>query len=196
MNTLEGLCATALTKIAISGKHRLTLQSLLPLVKCPALQHVSVEWTNSHVRPQKTHISCAQLLHGFSKLTALTELKLYGSSGPLRACPDHLGSVARLLEKLPGVASARRRRLMALTPGLQPAAPPLRQLIMTGCEIVRDKHLAALAGSPLTDHLTLLSLSGCNKITGRGFDSIACLRSLRTLDLSQCDSEIDMCDDV
>lgn len=122
-------------------------------------------------------------------LTALTELKLYGSSGPLRACPDHLGSVARLLEKLPGVASARRRQLMALVPGLQPAAPPLRQLIMTGCEIVRDKDLAALAGSPLVDHLTLLSLSGCNKITGRGFDSIAGLHCLRRLDLSQCDPD-------
>lgn len=63
----------------------------------------------------------------------------------------------------------------------------MRQLILAGCECLQDGDLAALACTQIADHLTFLSLSGCVKITGHGFDSIACLKHLRKLDLSQCD---------
>lgn len=186
VSTLEGLRAEALTRIAISGRHFLSLHSLLPLARCRALQRISVTWTSFHVRPRITRTSSAHLLQALAPLTALTELKLCGSSGPQRASPDRLRSLTRLLEKLPGATAPRRRQLMVLGPGLRPAAPPLRQLIMAGCQAVRDQDLAALAASPLADHLTLLSLAGCVKLTGRGFDSVASLSYLRRLDLSQC----------
>lgn len=182
INTLEGLAAPALTQIVVSGKHHLTLHSLLPLAACAALRRISVTWSSASPRPQRSRTTASQLLHAFSALTALTDLDLRGSSGPLRARRDRLGALALLLEKIPEAVGGRQRHLCA---GPRPTGPPLLQLSMRGCEALRDRDLAALATSPLADTLTYLTLSGCAKITGRGFDSVASLQALRRLDLSQ-----------
>lgn len=185
ITTLRGLSAAVLTQIVITGKHRLRLHGMLPLAACVALQRISVTWLSTHARPQRSRTTAAQLLQALSTLTALTELRLQGSSGPLRVFPDRLGALARLLKKLPTAATARRWQTVTPITGLAPAAPRLLQLSLTGCKALRDQDLAMVAASPLADHLTLLSLSGCVQITGRGFDSVASLRALRRLDLSQ-----------
>eukprot|EP00892_Ulva_mutabilis_P011283 jgi/Ulvmu1/8527/UM044_0061.1 len=182
MSTLAGLQTPALTKVVITGKHRLTLRGLMPLEACAALQCIRVTWSSTSPRPQRGRTTAAQLLQALSSLSSLTELSLRGSSGPWRARADPFGILPRLLQKLPGIVVTRRSSPQAL----QPAVPPLRQLSMAGCDAVRDHDLAVLAASPLVDHLTLLNLSGCVKLTGRGFDSIASLQALRRLDLSQC----------